>query len=45
MAVFILYKNNGSHSTLSQEEKNLQEGSECSIDVIMTSDNSQMTHR
>ena len=38
MAVFILYKNNGNHST--QKEKNLGEGSEHSINVIMISDDS-----
>ena len=32
-------------TVLSQEEKNLREGSEHSINVIMTSDNSQMTLR
>jgi hypothetical protein len=34
MAVFILYKNNGSHGT----EKGFGEGSESSINEIMTSD-------
>ena len=38
MAVFILHKNNGSHST--EEEKNIGERSERSINVIMTSDDS-----
>ena len=32
-------------TVLSQEEKNLGEGSEGSIIVIMTSDDSQKTHR
>ena len=32
-------------TVLSQEEKNLGEGSERSINVIMTLDDSQMTHR
>ena len=39
MAVFILYKNNGSHGT----ESNLGEGSEGSINGIMTLDDFQMT--
>ena len=39
MAVFILYKNNGSRST----ESNLGEGSEGSINGIMTLDDFQMT--